>query len=184
MVSLWRFDPDTRKLRVTLNPPQSRPFALLVRSQVATGPLPFEHSVGLIAVENAASQIGLLGIATGNEVQLDTVSAEPFSPINLEDFPAVSGLSAPGADSRAHLAPRLPLCRHQGRRFPEGLRRRARCARRDPGHPLARRRPHRAGRQGHRQHHARGHLPPQLRHARGLRRRVHQRLGADVIGPS
>jgi hypothetical protein len=87
IVSLWRFDPDTRKLRVTLNPPQSRSFGLLVRSQVATGPLPFEHSVGLIAVENAASQIGLLGIATGNEVQLDTVSAEPFSPINLEDFP-------------------------------------------------------------------------------------------------
>jgi hypothetical protein len=87
IVSLWRFDPDTRKLRVTLNPPQSRPFGLLVRSQVATGPLPFEHSVGLISVENAASQIGLFGIATGNEVQLDTVSAEPFSPINLEDFP-------------------------------------------------------------------------------------------------
>ena len=87
IVSLWRFDPDTRKLRVTLNPPQSRPFSLLVRSQVATGPLPFEHSVGLVAVDNAAGQIGLLGIATGNEVQLDTVSAESFSPINLEDFP-------------------------------------------------------------------------------------------------
>ncbi len=87
LVSLWRFDPDTRKLRVTLNPPQSRPFALLVRSQVATGPLPFEHSVGLLAVDNAAGQIGLLGIATGNEVQLDTVGAESYSPINLEDFP-------------------------------------------------------------------------------------------------
>jgi hypothetical protein len=87
LVSLWRFDPDTRKLRITLNPPQSRLFALLVRSQVATGPLPFEHSVGLVAVDGAAGQIGLLGIATGNEVQLDTVSAEPFSPINLEDFP-------------------------------------------------------------------------------------------------
>jgi hypothetical protein len=87
LVSLWRFDPDTRKLRVTLNPSQSRPFALLVRSQVATGPLPFEHSVGLVAVDSAAGQIGLLGIATGNEVQLDTVNAEPFSPINLEDFP-------------------------------------------------------------------------------------------------
>jgi hypothetical protein len=87
LVSLWRFDPDTRKLRVTLNPPQSRTFGLLVRSQVATGPLPFEHSVGLVAVDSAAGQIGLLGIATGNEVQLDTVSAEPFSPINLEDFP-------------------------------------------------------------------------------------------------
>lgn len=88
LVSVWRFDPDTRKLRVTLNPPQSRPFALLVRSQVATGPLPFEQSAGLVAVENAASQIGLLGLATGNEVQLDAVSAEAFSPINLEDFPA------------------------------------------------------------------------------------------------
>jgi hypothetical protein len=84
---LWRFDPDSRKLRVTLNPAQSRPFALWVRSQVATGPLPFEQSVGLISVENAAGQIGLLAIATGTEVQLDTVNAEGFSAINLEDFP-------------------------------------------------------------------------------------------------
>ncbi|HWW02358.1 MAG TPA: hypothetical protein VNZ64_21850 [Candidatus Acidoferrum sp.] len=88
LVSLWRFDPDTRKLRVTLNPPQSRPFTLSVRSQIATGPLPLEHSVGLLRVENAAGQIGLLGVATGNEVQLDTITAERFSPINLEDFPA------------------------------------------------------------------------------------------------
>ena len=88
IVSLWRFDPDTRKLRVTLNPPQSRPFALLVRSQVATGTLPFEHTVGLLAADNTAGQIGLLGIATGNEVQLDTVNVNALSPINLEDFPA------------------------------------------------------------------------------------------------
>ena len=96
LVSLWRFDPDTRKLRVTLNPPQSRPFALLVRSQVATGPLPFEQPVGLLSVDNAANQIGVLGIATGNEVQLDTVNAESLTPINLEDFPgdAVQSLAA------------------------------------------------------------------------------------------
>ncbi|MBI5387841.1 MAG: hypothetical protein HZA90_24530 [Verrucomicrobia bacterium] len=87
LISLWRFDPDTRKLRVTLNPPQSKPFTLTIRSQVATGPLPFEQSVGLISVNNAASQLGLLGIATGSEVQLDSVIAEPFSSINLEDFP-------------------------------------------------------------------------------------------------
>ena len=88
LVSLWRFDPDTRKLRVSFNPAQSRQFALLIRSQIATGPLPFEQSVGLLAVENAAAQIGLLGVATGSEVQLDTVSADAFSSINLEDFPA------------------------------------------------------------------------------------------------
>src|SRR6185295_14055104 len=85
--SLWRFDPDTHKLRITRNPPDSRPFAVIVRSQVATGPLPFEQSVGLLSVDNAASQIGVLGLATGNEVQLDTVTAENLSPINLEDFP-------------------------------------------------------------------------------------------------
>ncbi len=87
MVSLWRFDPDTRRLRVTLNPPQSKPFALIIRSQVATGPLPFDHAVGLVSVDNAAGQIGLVGMATGTEVQLDSVTAEALSPINLEDFP-------------------------------------------------------------------------------------------------
>ena len=85
-VALWRFDPDARKLRVTLNPPQSRMFALVIRSQVATGPLPFEQTVGLLSVDGAAGQIGLFGVATGNEVQLDSVAAAAFSPINLEDF--------------------------------------------------------------------------------------------------
>ena len=68
-VSLWRFDPGMRQLRVTLTPAQSKPFTLVIRSQVATGTLPFAQTVGLISVENAAGQIGLLGVATGNEVQ-------------------------------------------------------------------------------------------------------------------
>jgi hypothetical protein len=87
LVSLWRFDPGTGKLRVTLNPAQSRPFAILVRSQIAAAPLPFEQSAGLVTVENAAGQIGWLGIATGNEVQLENVAVHSLSPINLEDFP-------------------------------------------------------------------------------------------------
>ena len=87
VVSLWRFDPDARKLRVTLNPEQFKPFALVIRSQVATGTLPFAQRVGLISVEGAANQIGLVGVATGNEVQLDDVGVEKFSAINLEDFP-------------------------------------------------------------------------------------------------
>ena len=78
IVSLWRFDPDARKLRVTVNPPQSRPFALLIRSQVPTGPLPFEQSVGLLSMAGAAGQVGLLGVATGNEVQLDAVTGGGF----------------------------------------------------------------------------------------------------------
>jgi len=39
-------------------------------------------------LKGAAGQIGLLfGIATGNEVQLDNLEGERFSPINLEIFP-------------------------------------------------------------------------------------------------
>lgn len=87
-IALWRFDPDTRKLRVTLNPPQSRPFTLVVRSQLSTGPLPLDQRAGLLSVAGAAGQLGSVGIATGSEVQLDAVTAETFSAINLEDFPA------------------------------------------------------------------------------------------------
>ena len=97
LVSLWRFDPDKRKLRVTLNPAQSRSFELLVRSQMAAKPLPFEQSAGLVSVENAAGQqTGLAGIATGSEVQMDSVTPHALSLINLEDFPgdAVAGLQA------------------------------------------------------------------------------------------
>ncbi|MGO8698551.1 MAG: hypothetical protein ACLQVY_12620 [Limisphaerales bacterium] len=88
VVSLWRFDPDSGKLRVTLKPAQSRPFVVLVRSQIAAGPLPFAQSARLITVDNAAGQqIGLAGIATGSEVQLESVNPRALSPINLEDFP-------------------------------------------------------------------------------------------------
>ncbi|HZR17651.1 MAG TPA: hypothetical protein VFE51_10020, partial [Verrucomicrobiae bacterium] len=67
---------------------QARGFSLLIRSQVATGPLPLEHSLGTINVENASDEIGLVGVATGSEVQLDSASSDSLSPINLEDFPA------------------------------------------------------------------------------------------------
>jgi len=88
LVASWRFDPDARKLRVTLAAPQSRPFTLLVRSQLPTGPLPLERSLGLLRLNGAAEQIGLLGVATGKEVQLDAVGGNGLSAINLEDFPA------------------------------------------------------------------------------------------------
>jgi hypothetical protein len=93
IISTWRFDPDTRKLRVTLNPAQSKPFTLVVRSQVATGTLPFEQKAGLLSVDGAANQIGLLGVATGNEVQLDDAVSDKFSPINLEDFSSMATAS-------------------------------------------------------------------------------------------
>ncbi|MHC1762766.1 MAG: hypothetical protein AB9869_00460 [Verrucomicrobiia bacterium] len=94
LVSLWRFDPDQRRLRVSLRAPQSRPFTLIVRTQVPTAPLPYEQVLGLLTVEGAAGQIGLFGIATGSEVQLDNVTADGSPPLNIEDFPAAALESA------------------------------------------------------------------------------------------
>lgn len=87
VLSQWRFDPDTRRLRVGLAPAQSKPFAVTVTAQWSATPLPFERSAGLLVLEGAAGQIGLAGVATGPEVQLDDVKADGFSAINLEDFP-------------------------------------------------------------------------------------------------
>lgn len=86
-ISVWRFDPDARLLRVTMNRAQSRPFTVILRSQIATGPLPFKHPAGLVSVLDAAGQLGTVAVATGNEVQLDEVDAGDLASINVEDFP-------------------------------------------------------------------------------------------------
>lgn len=96
-LSLWRFDPDTRVLRATFSQAQARPFGLLVRSQVAATPLPFERVVGVIGVRGASGQIGMVGVATGGEVQLDDVGAEGLAAVNLEDFPMPGPAPVSGA---------------------------------------------------------------------------------------
>ncbi|MDA1277342.1 MAG: hypothetical protein O2960_25330 [Verrucomicrobia bacterium] len=88
-LAVWRFDPDNRRLQVHLEPPQSGSFQLRIISQVATGTLPYQQSVELVTVEGAAGQIGLAGVATGPEVQLNDVSVSLLSAINIEDFPAL-----------------------------------------------------------------------------------------------
>jgi hypothetical protein len=87
-LSFWRFDPDSRQLRASFSPPQARPFAVMIRSQIATSPLPYQQRAGLLTLEGAAGQVGLVGIATGAEVQLDQATPEQLTPINMEDFPA------------------------------------------------------------------------------------------------
>ena len=89
-ISVWRFDPDAHTLRVTLATAQSKPFTVQVRSQMATGPLPSEITTGLLQVRQAAGQVGLAGVASGNEVQIENVEPDGLSPINLEDFPVAT----------------------------------------------------------------------------------------------
>ncbi|HON07337.1 MAG TPA: hypothetical protein PLW02_04455, partial [Verrucomicrobiota bacterium] len=87
-VSSWKFDPDKRILRVQFRSPQSKPFNFIVRSQIITTSLPYTVTNNFIYVEKSAGQVGMAGVATGNEVQLDKVNDDGLSLINLEDFPS------------------------------------------------------------------------------------------------
>lgn len=84
----WRFDPDTQKLRLQFETPQTGPFQVRVTSQFTGGTLPFEREIGLLRIAGASSQIGQVGVATGSEVVLGNVDAPKFTRINLEDFPS------------------------------------------------------------------------------------------------
>ncbi len=97
----WRFDPDTRALQVEFQSPQSRPFALRLLSQQIATPLPYEQNVGVIVASKAAGQVGMVGLATGPEVQLDRTRETNLSAINLEDFP--DGLVKSAATNTAGL---------------------------------------------------------------------------------
>lgn len=88
LISLWRYDPDNRQLRIGFSEPQSRPFGFLVRSQVPSGPLPVRGTVGLLRVEAAAGQIGSVAIATPPDVQLESAEPDKLAAMNLEDFPS------------------------------------------------------------------------------------------------
>lgn len=83
----WRFDPDTRRLRVQLTSAQSKAVTLRIRSQVTVGAFPSDMSLQVPQLVGASGQVGLVGLATGAEVQMDDVRAEGYAAINLDDFP-------------------------------------------------------------------------------------------------
>ena len=102
-VSTWRFDPDTRKLRVQFKSPLAGSFNLRVTSQAAAKPLPYQQSVELLTVTGAANQIGTVGVASGGDTQIADVTVEKLAPINLEDFPRPSLAFAQARDAAVNL---------------------------------------------------------------------------------
>ncbi|MBI1178579.1 LysM peptidoglycan-binding domain-containing protein [bacterium] len=102
-VSTWRFDPDTRKLRVQFKSPQAGSFSLRITSQAVAKPLPYQQSLELITASGAANEIGTVGIATGSDTQVEDVSVENLSSINLEDFPRSPIAYAQSLDATVNL---------------------------------------------------------------------------------
>ncbi len=98
--AVWRFDPDSRALDVQLDPARSGEFQVRVLSQATAQALPYERKLGLLSVEGASGQMGLVGIASGPEVQLADVAVSGLVRINLEDFPKISLAGASGDSVR------------------------------------------------------------------------------------
>jgi hypothetical protein len=78
-----------------LNPAQSRPFVVLVRSQAPPVRCRSSNPSACSRWRTRPDKLALAGMATGGEVQLDASARRRFPPINLEDFPgdAVAALA-------------------------------------------------------------------------------------------
>ncbi|MGB0414729.1 MAG: hypothetical protein ACPGJU_09830, partial [Coraliomargarita sp.] len=100
----WQFDPEQRELMLYFQPVQLGTFSLAVFSQYSSGALPYRRIVKSPQVMDAASQLGLVALATDEEVQVGEVQELSATTINLEDFPASF------AEQLAHLG-RVPALR-------------------------------------------------------------------------
>jgi hypothetical protein len=85
-VGEWRFDPLKGELRVNVEPAQTQGFAFTIETQRGAGALPMDLALEPVRVNGPAGEVGLLGIAFGEEVQPEAVEMEGLSRVNPEDF--------------------------------------------------------------------------------------------------
>ncbi|MEN9974523.1 MAG: hypothetical protein RLZZ282_529, partial [Verrucomicrobiota bacterium] len=85
-VGIWRFDPVNRELRITVEPAQNKGFSLTLETQRSASGLPMELELEPLRVMNAAGEVGLLGLAFGEDVQPEGVAVTGLSRVNPEDF--------------------------------------------------------------------------------------------------
>ena len=85
-VGSWRFDPEKRELRVSVEPAQAQAFALTVETQRGEGALPMNLELEPVRVNGAAGEVGFLALAFGDDAQPESVDIEGLSRVNPEDF--------------------------------------------------------------------------------------------------
>lgn len=81
-VGAWRFDPAENELIMNVDPSQSRGFSFLVETQRSAGALPVDLEVEPLRVRSAAGEVGLLGLAFGEEAQSEAVKVDGMSRVN------------------------------------------------------------------------------------------------------
>lgn len=87
-VGAWRFDPAKNELIMNVEPAQTQGFSFLVETQRGAGALPVELELEPLRVNGAAGEVGLLGMAFGDEAQPEAVTTDGLSRVNPGDFDA------------------------------------------------------------------------------------------------
>lgn len=87
-VGAWRFDPAKNELILNVEPAQTQGFSFLVETQRGAGALPVDLELEALRVHGAAVDVGLLGMAFGEEAQPEAVTSEGLSRVNPGDFDA------------------------------------------------------------------------------------------------
>jgi hypothetical protein len=87
-VGAWRFDPSKNELIMNVEPAQTQGFSFLVETQRGAGALPVDLELEPLRVNSAAGEVGLLGMAFGEEAQPEAVITDGLSRVNPGDFDA------------------------------------------------------------------------------------------------
>ncbi len=87
-VGAWRFDPSKNELIMNVEPAQTQGFSFLVETQRGAGALPVELELEALRVNGAAGEVGLIGMAFGEEAQPEAVTTDGLSRVNPGDFDA------------------------------------------------------------------------------------------------
>lgn len=86
-LSQWRFEPENGLLKIDFGKPQSKPFLVRIRSQWIAAPLPYTAELSFPALEGVSGQVGVVGVAAGNEVQIKEIIPDGLAPMDPQDFP-------------------------------------------------------------------------------------------------
>jgi hypothetical protein len=97
-VGAWRFDPEKRRLHVTIEPAQTETFKFDIETQLGAGELPFALALQPLRTLGASGEIGMLALAFGGDAQPEGVRVTDMSAVNVRDFDA--GLLPHTADGR------------------------------------------------------------------------------------
>lgn len=87
-VGSWQFDADAGVISMTVEPPQSVPFEVLVETQRGLETLPVALDLAPVRVDDAAGEVGLVALAFGPEAQPENAEATGMSAVNAGDFDA------------------------------------------------------------------------------------------------